>query len=372
MKRISRAAQLAIAGCFMLYTITYCNAQTMTEAQADTQARELLARMSLKEKVYEMHGHGVIRFGLSILFSKKIKPVHAGGNKKLGIPATIFLDGPRGVSLHNGATAFPVTMARGASWDTDLETRVGQAIAKEIRALKANYSGAVCMNLLRHPAWGRAQETYGEDPHHVGTMAVALVKGIQQHHVQACAKHFAANSMENNRFGGSMNMDERTLYEVYLPHFKMVVQNGVASIMSAYNKLNGTYCGHNKYLLTDILRRDWGFKGYITSDWQNGLFDTKAGIEAGMNIEMPQGIYYSYKKVKQLIAAGQLTEQQIDELVLPVLRTKLLYASQKDVQTYSKDLVGCPEHTALAREVAEKSAVLLKNNNLLPLDKSKV
>ncbi len=372
MKIARYVAQPALACCFVVFAFTYCNAQTMTIEQADTRARELLARMSLKEKVYEMHGHGVVRFGLSILFSKKVKPVHAGGSKKLGIPATIFLDGPRGVSLYKGATAFPVTMARGASWDTDLETRVGQAIAKEIRALKANYSGAVCMNLLRHPAWGRAQETYGEDPHHVGTMAVALVKGIQQHHVQACAKHFAANSMENNRFGGSMNMDERTLHEVYLPHFKMVVQNGVASIMSAYNKLNGVYCGHSKYLLTDILRRDWDFKGYITSDWQNGLFDTKAGIEAGMNIEMPQGIYYSYKKVKQLIAAGQLTEQQIDELVLPVLRTKLLYASQKDVQVYNKDLVGCAEHTALAREVAEKSAVLLKNNNLLPLDKSKV
>lgn len=372
MKITRYALLLVLACCMVLYTATYCNAQTMTEAQADTKARELLARMSLKEKVYEMHGHGVVRFGLSILFSKKIKPVHAGGNNKLGIPPTIFLDGPRGVSLHKGATAFPVTMARGASWDTDLETRVGQTIAKEIRALKANYSGAVCMNLLRHPAWGRAQETYGEDPHHVGTMAVALVKGIQQHHVQACAKHFAANSMENNRFGGSMNMDERTLHEVYLPHFKMVVQNGVASIMSAYNKLNGTYCGHNKYLLTDILRRDWGFKGYITSDWQNGLFDTKAGIEAGMNIEMPQGIYYSYKKVKQLIAAGQITEQQIDELVLPVIRTKLFYASQHDVQAYNKNLVGCAEHIALAREVAEKSAVLLKNNNLLPLDKSNV
>src|SRR5687768_1363084 len=183
----------------------------MTEAEADTKARELISQMNLKEKVFEMHGHGMIRFGMSILFSKKIKPVKAGGCKRLGIPKTIFLDGPRGVSLHKGATAFPVTMARGASWDVELEKRVGEAMAEEIRGQGANYSGAVCMNLLRHPAWGRAQETYGEDPHHVGEMASALVAGIQQHNVQACAKHFAANSMENNRFGGSMNMDERTL-----------------------------------------------------------------------------------------------------------------------------------------------------------------
>ncbi|MES2621367.1 MAG: glycoside hydrolase family 3 protein, partial [Bacteroidota bacterium] len=344
----------------------------MTETEADAKARELISQMSLKEKVFETHGHGMVRFGLSIIFSKKIKPVHAGGSKRLGIPSTIFIDGPRGVSLHTGATAFPVTMARGGSWDIELEKRVGEAMAEEIRALGANYSGAVCMNLLRHPAWGRAQETYGEDPHLVGEMASALTDGIQKHNVQACVKHFAANSMENNRFGGSMNMTKRTLHEVYLPHFKKVIQRGVASVMSAYNKLNGEYCGHSKPLLTDILRKDWGFKGYITSDWQNGLYDTQKGIEAGMNIEMPAGNFYSLEKVKQLLDDGKVKEQQIDDLVLPILRTKLLFASKKDEQEYPKSLVGCKAHTGLALEVAEKSAVLLKNeNNFLPLDKSK-
>ena len=345
----------------------------MTATEADTKAREIIKQMSLKEKVYEIHGHGVVRFGLSILFSKKIKPVHAGGNKRFGISSTIFLDGPRGVSLTKGTTAFPVTMARGASWDIDLEERVGEAMAEEIRALGANYSGAVCMNLLRHPAWGRAQETYGEDPHHVGEMASALVKGIQKHNVQACAKHFAANSMENNRFGGSMNMKERTLREVYLPHFKKVIERGAASVMSAYNKLNGEYCGHNKMLLTDILRGEWGFKGYITSDWQNGLYDAQKGIEAGMNIEMPADKCYKLSVIKKLLADGKIKEQQIDDLVFPIIRTKLLFASKKDAQAYPKSLAGCKAHTDLAREVAEKSAVLLKNENaFLPLNKNKV
>jgi len=346
----------------------------MTEAQADSSARQIIKQMSLKEKVFEMHGHGVLRFGLSIMFSKNIKPVKAGGNKHFHVPSTVFLDGPRGVSLTKGTTAFPVTMARGASWDTALEERVGEAMAEEIRALKANYSGAVCMNLLRHPAWGRSQETYGEDPHHVGEMATALVRGIQKHNVQACVKHFAANSMENNRFGGSMNMDERTLREVYLPHFKKVIQQGgAASVMSAYNRLNGEYCGHNNKLLTGILRNEWGFKGYVTSDWQNGLLDTKKGIEAGMNIEMPASNFYSLKNVKRLLQRGEIKEQQIDDLVLPVLRTKILFASRKDEQAYPKSLAGCSAHTGLAREVAEKSAVLLKNeNNFLPLNKNKV
>jgi len=360
----------------VLLTIIIFKSQAQVNMMNDSteaRAKEILGQMTLKQKVYEMHGHGLARFGLSILFSKKVKPVHAGGNKKFDLPSTIFLDGPRGVSFYKGTTAFPTTMARGASWDVDLERRIGEAMAKEVRALGANYSGAVCMNLLRHPAWGRSQETYGEDPHHLGEMASALVAGIQSHNVQACVKHFAVNSMENNRFGGSMNMDEPTLRDVYLPHFKKVIERGAASVMSAYNKVNGEYCGHSKYLLMDILRKEWGFKGYITSDWQNGLYDTKKGVEAGMNIEMPAANCYRLSNIKKLLKNGDLTEQQIDTLVYPIIYTKLLFASKKDKQTYPKSIVGCEAHVALAREATEKSAVLLKNeSNILPLEKTSV
>lgn len=357
----------------LLCSISCTTAQSLTDEQADSAAHAVLSQMSFHQKIYEIHGHGLLRFGLSAIFSKKIKPSQAGGNKKLHIPATIFVDGPRGVFHYQGATAFPTTMARGASWDTELERRVGVAMGEEVRAIGGNYSGAVCMNLLRNPRWGRSEETYGEDPHHVGTMACALVDGIQSQNVQACAKHFAANSMENNRFGGSMNMDMRTLREVYLPHFHKVVQHGVASLMSAYNKINGVYCGHNKMLLTDILRTEWGFKGYITSDWKYGLFDAQKGIEAGMNIEMPGQEVYKPAAIRKLIKEGKIKEQQIDTLVFPILRTKLLYASYPDTKKYPRSLVGCIDHTILAREVAEKSAVLLKNeNNILPLDKNKI
>ena len=363
-----------VIGVLLTIIIFKSQAQVnMMNDSTEARAKEILGQMTLKQKVYEMHGHGLARFGLSILFSKKVKPVHAGGNKKFDLPSTIFLDGPRGVSFYKGTTAFPTTMARGASWDVDLERRIGEAMAKEVRALGANYSGAVCMNLLRHPAWGRSQETYGEDPHHLGEMASALVAGIQSQNVQACVKHFAANSMENNRFGGSINMDERTLRDVYLPHFKKVTERGAASVMSAYNKVNGEYCGHSKYLLTDILRKEWGFKGYITSDWQNGLYDTKKGVEAGMNIEMPAANCYRLSNIKKLLKNGDLTEQQIDTLVYPIIYTKLLFASKKDKQTYPKSIVGCEAHVALAREATEKSAVLLKNeSNILPLEKTSV
>lgn len=317
-----------------------------------------------------MHGHGIARFGISMVFGKKLKQIVAGGNKRWGITGTIFNDGPRGLFHYKGATAFPVTMARGASWDVELERKIGEAMANEIIAADGNYSGAVCMNLLRHPAWGRAQETYGEDPWHVGEMAVALVKGIQHHGVQACVKHFAANSMENNRFGGSINMSERTLHEVYLPHFKKTVDSGAASVMSAYNKLNGEYCGHNKYLLTEVLRKQWGFKGYITSDWSYGLFDAQKGIEAGMNVEMPTGKVYKYKTIRQLLHTGKITMQQVDDLVKPILYTKF-YFNSLPRQTFNTSVIGCAEHIALAQEAAEKSAVLLKNENqVLPLSKN--
>lgn len=336
---------------------------------SDSTANSLLSQMTLRQKVHELHGRGVVKFGVSILVRRKVRSVKAGGDRRLGIPPTIFLDGPRGVSLYKGATAFPVTMARGASWDPALEQRVGTAIATEILALGANYSGAVCMNLLRHPRWGRSQETYGEDPHHVGEMAVALTRGIQSLGVQACAKHFAVNSMENNRFGGDFIVDQRTLHEVYLPHFKKVIDAGVASVMSSYNQLNREYCGHSRPLLTDILRQQWGFRGYVTSDWQHGLRDTKAGILAGMNVEMPSGTHYSMRKIKRLIRDLEITEADIDTLVLPIIRTKLEFAARRNEERPGKDALACTAHRTLAREVAEQSAVLLKNEGAaLPLD----
>ena len=164
-------------------------------------------------------------------------PFLAAQLPRLGIPGIAFSDGPRGAVIGD-ATCFPVTMARAATWDPVLEERVGDAIGQELRATGANLTGAVCVNLLRHPAWGRAQETYGEDPHHVGEMGAAFTRGLQRH-VMACVKHFACNSMENARFTVDVEVDDVALHEVYLAHFKRIVDEGVASVMSAYNSVNG-------------------------------------------------------------------------------------------------------------------------------------
>lgn len=297
--------------------------------------------------------------------------VVSGRNKRLNIPPFVLSDGPRGAVVGKGNTSFPVAMARGASWDVNLERRVGDVIARELRANKTNYLAAPCINLLRHPAWGRAQETYGEDPWLLGEMGLALVlvEGVQQHNVMACAKHFAANSIENSRFYLDVNMDERTLREVYLPHFKKVVQKGnIASLMSSYNKFRGDYCGHSHYLLTGILRDEWGFEGFISSDWIWGLRNGVKGINAGMDVEMPARRYYSKRDIRPALDRGEITMEQIDEMVLRVLRTKLLFAFREDIMDYDAGLKAGDMHTDFAREVAGKSMVLLKNEQVLPFD----
>jgi len=337
---------------------------------ADSIAVELVSQMSIDEKLAQMTGDVTPLEGAKLLVSffvfKKIPIVYSGRNDRLHIPPFAFSDGPRGVVVAE-ATAFPVAIARAASWDRNLERRVGDAIGREVRAAGADYFGGVCINLLRHPAWGRAQESYGEDPWLQGEMAVALIDGVQKNNVMACAKHFALNSIENSRFKVDVQVDERTLREVYLPHFKKAVDAGVASVMSAYNKVRGEYCGHNKYLLTDILRNDWGFQGFVSSDWMMGLRDGVKGVNAGMDVEMPLQKFYS-DSLKPFIESGDAPISKIDEMVRRIVRTKLIFTTRTDTQDYPKSLLTSPEHQRLALEAAEKSMVLLKNeNDALPL-----
>lgn len=345
--------------------------ENLTFQQADEIAQDLVAQMTLDEKLGQMSGDltglSFYRFVTSFLAFGKIPIVAAGENERLHIPPFTFSDGPRGVVVTE-ATAFPVAMARGATWNRNLEFRVGDAIGEEMRSAGATYFGGVCLNLLRHPRWGRAQETFGEDPWHVGQMGVSLINGVQRHHVMACAKHYALNSIENSRFKVDVSVDERTLREVYLPHFKRAVDAGVASVMSAYNKVRGDFCGENRYLLTDILRDDWKFEGFVSSDWFNGLHDPVKGVRAGLDVEMPIPQHYRKEEIEPALEAGDVSIAQIDEMVRRIVRTKLLYLTKTDRQSYSADLLASESHQQLARQVAEESIVLLKNENqALPL-----
>lgn len=289
---------------------------------------------------------------------------------RLGLDGFAFSDGPRGVVI-GPATAFPVSMARGATWDVDLEERIGEAIGTELRAVGATLYGGVCVNVLRHPAWGRAQETYGEDPVHVGEMGAALTRGVQRH-AMACVKHLACNSMENARFSVDVSADEVTLHEVFLPQFRRIVEEGVAVVMSAYNAVNGEWCGQSRELLTDVLRDEWGFEGFVISDWIFGLRDAGRSVAAGLDVEMP------YRMIRaaglgEALAGGACTTEQVVAAVERVVATLLRFAEVLSVPAPSRDVLACDEHRALAREAAAASIVLLRNapvdgEPVLPLD----
>lgn len=347
-------------------------AEQLTEAQIDDKAKALLNQLSLDEKLGLMDGDTHFWAGQIEMMQPggySSRPWVAGAVERLGIPGIRFVDGPRGIIM-KGATTFPVSMARGASWDIDLEERVGDAIGRELRALGGNLFGGVCINLLRHPAWGRAQEVYGEDPFHLGEFGSALTRGVQRH-VMACVKHYALNSMENARFSVDVTVDDRALHEVYLPHFKRVVDGGVASVMSAYNSVNGEWCGQNKTLLTDILKEMWDFKGFVITDFIFGMRDSKKAVLAGQDIEMPFGMHHA-QHLKELVENGEVPEARINDAALRILRQEVRFAQGRDSNHYTSDVIGSEEHRQLAREAAEKSIVLLKNEaNLLPLKQVK-
>jgi len=329
-----------------------------TEAQISQRTEVILAGMTLDEKIDQMSGDGRLIHNIDTMIRYNQEPLPAGENHRLGIPGIRFSDGPRGIVMYC-STAFPVPMARGASWDIELEERIGDAIGVEARSQGANFFGGVCINLPRHPAWGRSQETFGEDPHLLGEMGAALIRGIQRH-VMACVKHFACNSIENSRYHVDVRVDERTLREVYLPHFKRCIDEGVASVMGAYNKVNGDFCCHNEHLLMDILKEEWEFEGFVISDFINGVKDATAASR-GLDIEMPFTIKYG-KHLKKAVKAGRVAGDVIDESVRRILRTKLRFAQIGQPERYGEEAVGHRDHVALAREAAAKSMVLLKND----------
>jgi len=239
-----------------------------------------------------------------------------------------------------------VSMARGAAWDAELEERVGDAIGRELRACGGNLFGGVCINLLRHPAWGRAQETYGEDSFHIGVMGAALTRGVQRH-VMACVKHYACNSMENARFSVDVKADARALHEVYLAHFKRVVDAGVAAVMTAYNSLNGEWCGQNTALIRDILKREWGFEGFVLTDFIFGMRDAKTAILAGQDLEMPFRSLYA-RELERLVETGAVPLEMVDDAARRILRQEFRFARRDG--DYSREVVGCEAHRKLALE----------------------
>jgi beta-glucosidase len=342
---------------------------------AEQRLEALLAQLSLADKLQLLHGGTPFWAGMADIALRDASHRHpwpAGAVPRLGLKGLQFVDGPRGVVLVGGATTFPVPIARGASWNPELEERIGAAMAREARSFGANWLAAVCVNLLRHPGWGRAQETYGEDPLHVGVMGAACSRGIERHAI-ACVKHFALNSIDSSRFLVDVRASARVLHELYLPQFRACVEAGAGSVMSAYNRVNGIWCGEHPGLLTGILKRRWGFAGLVVTDFIFGLRDGVAGLLAGLDLEMPfrmilQGCLAEALEPDPGLEPGREGDQwqrqqrqrlleRIDDAVRRQLRLQL----RLPPGVFPPSLRRCPEHLALAREAARQAIVLLRN-----------
>ncbi len=320
-----------------------------------------------------------------------------------GVKGFIMRDGPRGVNLdapypdgnpRGYSTAFPVPMARGATFDIDLEYRVGVAIGDETLTSQNTLQLAPTINILRHPAWGRAQETYGEDPYHLGRFGTALTVGIQEF-LPTCVKHYLGNNVENGRESFNAQMDAQTMREIYGYAYEMVVRDGgVACVMAAYNQVNGTKSTQNGELLNTILRNEWGFKGFVITDWwamppganagaQPAAYQANAteAVKAGLDMEMPWAL--NYAQLESLVTAGSLTQQEINTAAGRILEQKYRFNVAATSGTLGlktpttgfdgQNITGNEGHLELAREAAAKGMVLLKNDaNTLPIDRTTV
>src|SRR5579859_4221702 len=332
------------------------------ELDAAGAAWALLAELTPKERLWLLDGdlplwRGMLRLARAFNRTRCV----GGAVQRLGVPGIRFTDGPRGIVLGR-ATSFPVTIARAATFDPELESLVGEAIGREGRVLGANLFAGICVNVARHPGWGRSQESYGEDPLVLGRMGAALVRGVAAH-LMTCVKHFALNSMEEARFVVDVRVDEADLHEWYLPHFKAVVDAGVDSVMTAYNRVNGEWAGQHRYLITEVLRNRWGFTGFVQSDWVFGFRDAVASVKAGLDLEMPFR-QQRRRALPKALREGRLQPSDVDEACLRLLGTQLRYAARVSGPVPDLGVVAGPEHRALAREVASRSAVLLRNETV--------
>ena len=338
-----------------------------TQEVLHQQVAMLTDEMTLKEKIYMLSGHPIAQIQKDMITTGRNYNVHAlpgGGCKRLGVPPVLFTDGPRGVVMLN-STCFPSSMARASSFDPDLEYRVGKVIADESIAQGANLFAGVCINLVRNPRWGRTQETYGEDPYLMGEFGKALTVAVQEEGMIACVKHFALNSMEDLRFYIDVHIDDRALHEVYLPHFKKCVDAGAQSIMGAYNRYEEYHCCENKKLLTDILRREWGFDGFVLSDFVWGTYNAEHSLRAGLDMEMMFTMKYTEGNIKKCLNKGLLNIEHIDRAAQNIL--KALIRQEPNIKPRDKRVVGSAASRSVALEAAEKGMVLLENNGILPL-----
>ena len=344
----------------------------------DERVADLLPRLTVEEKAAMVHGKST--------FSSK-------GAPRLGIPDLWMDDGPMGVreevgeQFHNlgheddFATAMPATIGLAASFNTELAARYGKVIGEEAKQRRKNIMLGPSLNIQRTPLCGRNFEYLGEDPYLTSRLSVNYILGEQAQGVGSCAKHFAANNQEQQRRSIDVEMDERTLREIYLPAFRACVQEaGVLSVMGAYNKFRGRHCCHNEYLLNKVLKEEWGFKGLVMSDW-GGVHSTEEAAVTGLDLEMgthpPYSTNYLAKPFLAGLNSGQFPMSALDEKVrrrlYVMFKLKLIHdPATPPASPKNTGILSTKAHQEIARRVAEEGMVLLKNEDFLPLDPGKI
>ena len=347
--RLAARCLAAAAVCLML----------AGRAPASDRVDKLLGQLTLDEKI-------TLLAGVDDFFTRPVE--------RLGIPRVKMTDGPNGTRVFGRSTAYPAGVLLAATWDPELARREGEQLGRDARARGCQVLLAPGMNLYRHPQNGRNFEYFGEDPLLCGEVAAGYVRGLQSQGVSATVKHFVANNQETDRMTGSSDADERVLRELYLRAFQRVINEAdPGAVMCAYNRLNGTYCSANKWLLTDVLRDDWGFGGIVMSDW-GAVHDTLGPMRAGLDLEMPGPEHYNAEKIKPLMERGEITREMIDDKVRRLLGWMERFG-WLDAAPAADDSIPLdnPQGAAVALEVARAGITLLKNDNrLLPLDKNAV
>ena len=340
---------------------------TSSLLQYDEQIDGIISQMTLEEKVNMLHG--------------KYMFVSAGV-ERLSIADMVYADGPFGIREEmepkgwnplgwetDKATFFPTGSALAATWSPELAYAYGTGMAKEARLRGKDVILGPAINIQRIPTGGRTYEYMSEDPFLSSQLAVQYTKGAQDNGAAACLKHYALNNQENNRGTVNVIVGERAMREIYLPPFKAAVQEADAySVMSAYNKVNGWWCAENDVLLNQILRDEWGFGGFVVSDW-SGTHSTVESVKHGLNVEMPDSKYLG-EALLDSVKAGAVSEEVIDQRVREILRVRLAI-DPVPAEEANQVVTSQPESQQIAYEVACKSVVLLKNEGILPLDLSK-
>ena len=323
-----------------------------------TKTETLLSKLTLEEKVTLLAGADTWRTHVI---------------ERLGIGALKVSDGPNGVRGENKDTksqtsaSFPIGTALGATWNPELVRAIGIALGEETKTKGAHVLLGPTVNVHRHPLAGRNFECFSEDPHLSSRIAVSYIQGLQSEGVGACIKHFVANDQEFERFSISSEVDARTLQEIYLPAFKSAVEEAQPwTLMSAYNRVNGTYVSENKTLLNEILKDEWGFDGMVISDWYGTYSDNVPA--AGLDLEMPGPARWMGEKVLEAVRNGTLDEAVIDDKVLRILRTLQRVGALDNPEIIAEQSIDNPAHRALIRKTGREAIVLLKNDDdLLPI-----